>query len=43
MVPNNDMIRMLTEKVYQETILYTKLEFVGIFLICIVFFLTYNR
>ncbi len=45
MVPNNDMIRMLTEKekVYQETFLYTKLEFVGIFLICIVFFLTYNR
>jgi hypothetical protein len=29
MVPNNDMIRMLTEteEVYQETFLYTKLEF----------------
>lgn len=29
MVPNNDMIRMMTEteEVYQETFLYTKLEF----------------
>lgn len=31
MVPNNDMIRMLTEteEVYQETFLYTKLEIRG--------------